>query len=120
MGCTPDVVCHQDFAIFGRLAAVAVCDGAGKVPIAGCFTVCSPYWPETGCLTIRPRQAAMTILNDALHWFLALPPVYWILQQPVQVLIFEGGIIGLPWTRLHLERGCCWRSCSLALPLASL
>jgi hypothetical protein len=69
------------------------------------FTISSPYRPETGCPTIRPRQAAMTIFNDALHWFLALPPIYWISQQPVQVLIFEGGIIGLLFIGVRGMRG---------------
>jgi len=47
----------------------------------------------------------MTIFDDALHWFLMLPPVYWILQQPVQVLVFEGGIIALLFIGARGMRG---------------
>jgi len=47
----------------------------------------------------------MTIFNDALHWFLALPPVYWLSQQPVQFLMFEGGVIGLLFIAVRGMRG---------------
>ena len=30
----------------------------------------------------------MTVLDYALHWFFGLPPIYWLLQQPVQILMF--------------------------------
>ena len=37
----------------------------------------------------------MMIFNDVLHWLISIPPVYWLSQQPVPFLMFEGGVIGL-------------------------
>ena len=47
----------------------------------------------------------MTVFNDALHWVLGLPPIYWLLQQPVQFLMFEGGVIGLLIIAVSAMRG---------------
>ena len=48
---------------------------------------------------------AMTIFDSVLHWFFGLPPVYWLLQQPVQFLMFEGGVIGLLFIAVRAMRG---------------
>jgi len=47
----------------------------------------------------------MTIINDALHWLLSLPPIYWLSQQPVQFVVFAGGIIVLLFIATRGMRG---------------
>jgi hypothetical protein len=84
--------------------------GRAAVPKTAGDTHHSQFFHPTG-RTLPPvynqanGRAAMTIFDDALHWFLMLPPVYWILQQPVQVLVFEGGIIALLFIGARGMRG---------------
>jgi hypothetical protein len=33
----------------------------------------------------------MTIINDALHWLLSSPPVYWLSEQPFGFALFGVG-----------------------------
>ena len=47
----------------------------------------------------------MTIFNDVLHLLLSLPPVYWLSRQPVQFMMFEGGVIGLLIIAVRSMRG---------------